>query len=402
MWNFIKDTLTSFFNDVELSIVHGWPWKKSFRQTGATQPLATDVARILVVQLADIGDLVMTSAFLREVRRQFPKAKVTLIVAPLTAPLARSCPDVDEIQVFDYRSLAGTDWLKKSLGCRAWWKAARRLANREKESRPDLAFSVRQDADSVQLASHIVMASSGARWKIGYELDPVLLGTRSSQLLDIVVPRAFEGHEVARQLHLLEEAGWDVSPTASLEYWSTRETESHVEELHQTLNFSPGQQYIGIHTGSGHSLKRWPLPFFAEIASWLEKEQNYHLLFFGDESDRADAAHVIDKAGLQRGTILAGKIPLSVTATYMRRLDGFIGNDSGPFHLAVAAGIPTVGIYGPADPVRYGPWKGRSKIVTRSLPCSPCSLCCTLDSNRCLTDLPVSLVQQAIREHFAL
>ena len=117
------------------------------------------------------------------------------VVAPHTILLAQSCPDVDEIEVFDYRGLAKPEWLKKHSGCRAWWKEARELWNRRNGYQPDLAFCVREDTDPVQVASHIVMATSRARWKVGDELSPHLGPLSSARLLDVAAPRKQQGHE---------------------------------------------------------------------------------------------------------------------------------------------------------------------------------------------------------------
>ena len=101
--------------------------------------------------------------------------------------------------------------------------------------------------------------------------------------------------------------------------------------------------------GAGHILKRWPLKFLPEIANWLEKKMNCGLITFFRtmKSTRKMPEIVIAKAELQQGINLTGKLPLNVTAAFMRYLHGFIGNDSGPLHLAIAAGIPVIGIYGP-------------------------------------------------------
>ena len=394
-----KSVPWSFFDKIH-DRVHGWPRHQSFRQEGARPPAPEKVENLLVVQLADIGDLMMTSVFLHELRHLFPKARITLVVAPHTALLARSCPDVDEVEIFDYRRLAGSKWLKKHSGCRAWWKEARRLWSDRNGRPPDLAFDVREDADPVQLASHIVMATSGARWKVGYELCPRLGPLRSAQLLDLTVHPKQQGHEVERQLHLLVEGGWSGIADSPLQYWATTETQTQAEEWRRSLDPSASRQFVGLHLGAGHALKQWPLKFFVEIARWLEKELSYSLLFFGDETDINDAAQVIADAGLQQAVNLAGKLPLNVAAAFMRHLHGFVGNDSGPLHLAAAAGIPVVGIYGPVDPGRYGPWKARGRSVTQALDCRPCSLRCSFTTNHCLQDLEPTLVRQAILEIF--
>lgn len=391
----VPSALDSILNSLRLGLIHGWPLTGTFTRKRARAPQAAEIASILVVQLGDIGDLVLTSVFLHELRLRFPQAHITLVAAAHTAPLARCCPDVNAVEIFDYRTLAQNDWLPRHSGCRSWWKGARQLAKTCFQKPPHLAFSVRQDADPIQLVSHIILATSRARWKIGYAHDSRPAQPLASRLLDVAVPREIQGHEVERHLHLLRVAGWPASPNASLQDWTTPQAEAETEEVLHSLNPSPGQRRIGIHVEAGHPLKRWPLEFFAEVARWLEKEKNCQLFFLGTESDRENVSRVLQMADLGQAVNLAGKLPLPVTASLMRHLHGFLGNDSGPFHLAVAANIPSIGIYGPADPARYGPWKGRSLALTKNTPCSPCPLHCSFSTNHCLQDLSPATVKEA-------
>jgi ADP-heptose:LPS heptosyltransferase len=401
MWNLAKRVFWRFFCEVRFfHLIHLWPYKMSRRRRGKGCARRGPVMEILVVQLADIGDLVMTSVFLRELRVRYPKARITLVTAPHTATLARSCPDVDAVEVFDYRGLAGEDWKKMHTGCGVWWKAAEQLWDGGKRVCFDLAVSVRQDPDPVQAASQIVLAASGARWTVGYELRWLLGRLRSTRLLDVAVPRRKEGHEVQRQLHLLAEMG-GVAEGGSLVHWMTPEAEAEAEAWFRRLEFQDGGRCFGMHLGTGHLLKRWPRKFFVEVARWLEEEMNCRVLLFGGAVDAAETEEVVRGAGLRPEANMAGKVELNVTAAMLRRLDGFIGNDSGPLHLAAAAGIPVIGLYGPTDPGRYGPWKARHRIVTLSPSCGPCSLRCRFETNRCLQDLSPGLVQKAVREILA-
>ena len=327
-----------------------------------------DHKTILVVQLADIGDLVITSVFLRELRVCYPDAKIVLAVAPFTASYARLCPHVDSVALFDPKKLAGLKWKQCLTGCDAWWSGA---ADFKKEyfpqHPPDLGFTVRTHRDSIQAASQILLTATHVGQRVGYPLKPLFGYLRSTYLLDHIYPPTLTGHEIERQLKLLEVARKNIRPAGTLELWTSSQTERHALEIWKGIGSNSSGPFIGVGIGAGRPEKCWPLAHYAELVRWLEST-GWTPLLIGSQADRLSAEKILSVSGSQRAINLTGQIPLETTAAFFKTLNFFVGNDSGPMHLAVAARVPTVGIFGPEDSSRWGPWPPGLRSIAVSAP----------------------------------
>jgi heptosyltransferase-2/heptosyltransferase-3 len=160
---------------------------------------------------------------------------------------------------------------------------------------------------------------------------------------------------------------------------------------------------VAIHPGSGAAVKRWRPAAWAELAGRLAAEQGAQVIFTGSagEAGLIDPALALLAAGpsLPAPPIsLAGQTSLGVLAAVYRRCALAIGPDSGPLHLAVAAGAPTVHLYGPVDRRTFGPWgdSRRHVVVTSDWGCMPCNRLdwpdAALGEHGCVRDIAVEQV----------
>jgi ADP-heptose:LPS heptosyltransferase len=130
---------------------------------------------------------------------------------------------------------------------------------------------------------------------------------------------------------------------------------------------------VVIHPGSGSPLKAWPLDRFAEVGTAVAARLGARLVVTGSPSEWPLARQLC--AALPDGsTNLAGRLDWCMLEALLRRATLVIGVDSGPLHLAVAARTPSVALFGPADPVQFGPWgpQAAHRVVVANLPCRPC------------------------------
>ena len=93
---------------------------------------------------------------------------------------------------------------------------------------------------------------------------------------------------------------------------------------------------------------------------------------------------------------LAGRTTIMQMAAVLRRCHLFIGNDSGPVHVAAAAGVPVVGFFGPGEYERFKPWGVRHEAIRIGLPCSPCSQDCAFDDPRCIRGISLDRAKEVI------
>lgn len=309
---------------------------------------------ILVAQLADIGDLVVTGPFLRSLRRAFPQSRIVLAVSPLTAPLARACPHVDEVAVFDVKNLAGADWIRKSNGCAIWWEEAAALRSTHFPTPPALAFSTRSEQDPIQAAAQILLASSRAGRRVAYSLKHQAGRLRSDLLLDVIPPLDPAQGETDRYLALLRAAGIPVDDPGTPETWSTPASLAEAARLAAPF-LATGKPLVAIALGAGTEEKKWSLDNLSTLAKWVEDRLGALPLLIGGPGDIATGEHVLRRGGLREAVNLAGKLPLDVTAAFLRHADLFVGSDSGPLHLAAAAGVPSVALFLSSKTARWTP-----------------------------------------------
>ena len=130
---------------------------------------------------------------------------------------------------------------------------------------------------------------------------------------------------------------------------------------------------VAIHPGAGAAVKLWPAERWAAVGDALVERHGARVVVTGSAAE-ADLAEAVAGAMKVRPLVLAGRTSLMQLAALFGRCALVLGSDSGPLHLAVAAGAPTVHLFGPVDAVAFGPWgpAGRHVVVRPEYPAAPC------------------------------
>lgn len=356
------------------------------------------IKSVLVLQLADIGDVVLGSAFLRELRYLLPHAWIGLMVQPHTYNLVEKCPYVNDVIAFNWRAVK--NWRAATLGHLLWWTQATSLARRHLwKHRIDLAISPRWNNDSCQAAALISMCVSGAPWRIGYVSGPVTGGSGAKmtvgRLLTHGSTRGFPRHEVERQLDILRWLGAKIVDT-NLELWTSPDDGSVAQQLLNAHGIRDGDVVIGFAPGAAWPKRRWPADRFIELGRWLQEGHQVYILVIGSEAERELCLQI--ERGLHRARTvnLVGKTTLRQMAAVARRCWLFVVNDSGPMHVLGAAGVPVVGLFGPGEFERFKPRGGEHEVASLALPCSPCCENCMFDHPYCMEGITVDQVKRII------
>lgn len=356
------------------------------------------VRRILVVQLADIGDVVLSSPFLRGLRQFYPDAWISLAVQPRMFNLIEKCPYIDHVIPFDWG--AGKKWDTYLRGAPHWWAKSSRLAQKEFWDQPlDMAISARWNEDPCQAASLILMYTSGAKDRIAYKAtsqEPMRYGWKDLNRLITRGPvREFPKHEVEHQLDILRFIGGDPEDDR-LEVWTAPEDEQYAQSILEKKAFGRTDVLIAFAPGAAWSFRRWPSDRFIQLGQWLQKIYEANILILAGKNEQ-ELALKIEKGLLSEKTInLAGKTSLREMASILKHCNLFIGNDSGPLHIATAAGTPAVGFYGPGEYHRFKPWGVNHDTLRIGLSCSPCSQNCKFHEPRCIEGISLSQTKKLL------
>lgn len=364
-----------------------------------------DLARMqsaLVVRLDEIGDVVLTTPLLRELRRNLPHAWITLVVKPGTLNLVEHCPYVDETLVFD----CNVDWQDPQPREQMLHRRAINLARRHLwRRRFDLALLPRSDIDHYHAS--FLAYFSGARWRVGYannELGPKAY-EELKHLFTHIVEVSRTDHEVQRNLKVLTFLKGEVESDA-LELWVDGHDQAFSEQVLRSHDTTPDQFLIAICPGAREAKKIWPLENFVKIAKWMRQEYNAQIMLVGGPTEAELGVEFQKQCGFKIIDMI-GKTTLRQTVSLLRYCDLFIGNDTGPMHLAAAVETPVIEICcHPSNgspthhgsPNRFGPWGVPKLIFQPGAPLSPCVDACTMGQAHCILGVEVERVKMTISQ----
>ena len=201
-------------------------------------------------------------------------------------------------------------------------------------------------------------------------------------------------HEATRNLDVLKRAGIP-TPTQTTIFSVTAEDKKWTSNFLAAHQIDKERPLIAIHPGSPIPLKRWIPERYAELADWLIARKRAQILFVGVEDEIPIITEI--QAGMRAQSVnIAGKTTLIQLASILHTCNVFIGNDSGPMHLAAAVGTQTIGLYGPGDPTRFGPAGVQCQTIRR-LDCPPClGTTCRFGKEGCMPKIQVKDVIQVL------
>jgi heptosyltransferase-2 len=328
---------------------------------------------ILVIRYRFIGDTILTVPFLRNLRRAYPDARIAVLVGPKSGEVLEGCPYIDELITYD------TTRFHKYDSGNGKTKSFYSYVAMLRKNKYDTVFLLKRSFSSAALAFLI-----GARRRIGYATEG------RSFLLTDPVPWRQDIHEVESLLSVLTAVDIDVDD-GHLEAFTSAQELAQVETIEPRLKANT--DLVLIHAAAAHPDKLYPLASWAHLIKRLRKELNLEPVFSGDLQDVELYQKLAALAGLENPINLAGKLTLRQSMALYSRMQLAVCVDSGPAHLASAAGVPTVALFGPTDPVRWRPYgPGHAAVFDQSLPCRPCHYNKTCQDRECLTLLSPDFV----------
>ncbi len=353
-------------------------------------PRNSSPKRILVVKLDHVGDVLLATPVFANLRQAYPNAELHALAGRWSRVVLENQPAVDE--VIEYNS---------PFFCRAGEQPTRlseavRLYRHLHRQKYELVVELRGDWRIVCFAF--------------LRVAPKQIGRASLQVANkLGFPRFSGTHETVRNLDVLRRAGIP-TPVQTPMFPITADDEKWAADFLAARGINaarqgPGegkssrstvQSLVAIHPGSPIALKRWRPERYAKLADWLVAQKRAKIIFVGIHAEMPIIAEI---QALMRGrsTNIAGETSLTQLASILHVCQLFIGNDSGPMHLAAAVGIPTIGLYGPGDPGRFGPVGAQCQTLRRKRDCPPClGTSCRFGGEGCMSEIQVEDVIQAI------
>ncbi len=344
--------------------------------------------RLLLIRPDHLGDLILWLPAIKALREAWPEAYLAALVGPWAEPVLKLAPWVDDVITFELPYFARRPKTDPTEPYRILLNLARRL----RAARFDVALNFRPDFWWGALLS----AAAGIPGRVGFNIR------RVAPFLTRAIAFRPDEHQVVVNLRLVDEGlGLGLrrpfSPGVYPLVWPEHPSSAAAAE-DWLADHAPGRPRVALQVEAGAAVKRWRPGAWARLAEVLRQGFGADLIVPAGPG-REEALRPL--AAAVGGRLAA--LPLGVLAEVLRRCDLVVGLDSGPLHLAVAVGTPTVGLYGPVSPARFGPWGPAEKhrVVLSDYPCAPCNRLDfgpeELPAHLCLRLLPVEAVLSAVR-----
>jgi lipopolysaccharide heptosyltransferase I len=332
---------------------------------------------ILIVRLGALGDIVHALPAAAALRLALPDSRIDWLVDARHRPLLDLVTGLDRVVTLEGRSVA------------AWVDVVRRLRQ--------VAYDAALDMQGL-LKSAVLARASGARRVAGFSIwhlreksaRPFYSDTSSS---DEEAGGAADRHVIHKNLRLLRVLGVVTEQVTFPLPADALPASSEVRAV------ADGPPFALINPGAAWPNKRWPAGRFGEVAAFLREVRGLQSVVLWGPGEEALARAVVEaSAGAAR---VAPPTSIAELLALSRRAVLCVSGDTGPLHLAAAAGTPIVSIFGPTDPDRNGPWSADDVVVARYGVCRCHYERRCHESRWCLDEVSVAEVTAAIQQRLA-
>jgi len=306
-----------------------------FRHRERQPPAPSRVRRLLVLRTDRLGDMALTTPALVDLRAHFRKAEITVLAPPAPLELLRNHPGVDHRVAL--------------IGARLPEGMAGRF---------DLVIDFTPDED---LRGALLARATRAPLRAGFRA-----GGRQALFSLRGRPAEARRHIVDLNRDLLDSLGVP-SKAARPELRVSAEERGLAQTRLAALGAAAPR--VAIHPGGHYPSQRWSPEAFAGLIGHLTERVGAACVVIAGPDEQGLAARV---AAATPDALLTGEVAVRELMGYLAVCDLFVGNNSGPLHVAAALGVPTVSVMGPTDPLRFAPRGPADRVVRRELPCSPC------------------------------
>ncbi len=297
--------------------------------------------RILIIRLGSLGDIIHAVPAAAAIRRALPQASIHWLVDERHRDVLELVPVVNRRIAVNTSSVGSLSSVVRQLRATGY----------------DAALDLQG-----LLKSAVLARLSGASRVIGFPKD--LLREPAARLFYSETAGDVAPHVIDKNLSMLKAIGVRVP---DVEFPLDDRSRHVVVEARSRLGLTEGQRFALINPGAAWPNKRWPPVYFAEVSRELAKRHDLRSLVLWGPGEEQIAGTVVaasdNTAAVSPPTTIADIVSLTKAAALM------ISGDTGPMHIAGASGTPLVGIFGPTDPQRNGPWSEDDVVVSRYRAC---------------------------------
>lgn len=321
---------------------------------------------ILIIHTAFIGDIVLSTALVAKLKKNYPNSKIYFLTTPQGKVILQNNINIEEVIVYDKKD--------KDRGFIAFIKLIKNL----KSKKIDMSLTPHR-----YLRSTLLSFFSGAKYRVGYDVASL------SFVYNKKIKYDKEKHEVEKLLSFVD----DKTTRYELEMYPSVENIKKIDGY----NLSD-KKIVLIAPGSKWFTKKWPKEYFQDLIERLNKYENINIVITGGEEEKE-----IELKLNQKNLDLRGKISLMDLAELCKRSDVVVTNDSAPVHIASCFPKPKIlAIFGPTiEKFGFFPWSKNSKVFeVKNLYCRPCGIhggkSCPEKHFRCMKEILPEMIEKEI------
>ena len=337
-------------------------------------PELNNFKKILIIQTAFLGDVILITPLIRATKRIFADASIDVMIIPNYENVLQNNPNIHNIILFNKRINKFTSFIKTLIKLRI--------------NKYDLVLSPHSS-----MTTALLVTLAGIKYRVGFSR------WLSQYFFNIKVEHKSGILKIEKNLKLLSPFSTEVFPIQTELFPSIESIQKYNHQL-QSLKLNC-RKLIAIAPGSVWKTKRWPKEYFKEIIQMLS-ERNYGIILIGS-SDEIELCKELQPK--ENYLDYSGKLSVLDSAAVIKQCDLMVTNDSGAMHIANAVETDVIAIFGPTvEEIGYFPFRENDFVFQNNLECRPCSShgtnVCKLGHHNCMRLTLPEMVLKKIIERF--
>ena len=325
------------------------------------------VKKILCIKPRGIGDVVLSTIVIDNLKEHFPSATIDYLTEPFVKPALESNPNINKVI-----TMGKTEFPLK-------------VALRVRKEKYNLILDLWSNPRSAQIAF-----LSGVKYRVGF-------GYRGRKYAYNIKATSGRGREHAAEhnLELLKALNVPII-SKDIQYFVAEKDNSFAKDFIEN-NFQKNKKIVGIIPAGGWESKRCDAVKWVEICKAIADKYRSRFLILWGPGDEKDSEFI--KSELPDLAVLAPQTTLQQMSALIKNCDFVLANDSGPMHISAALGVPTLGIFGPTSPKAHRPYSPNSDYVHKEdLFCIICNKLVCPYKHECMLELSIDMVMEKIKK----
>ncbi len=323
--------------------------------------------KILVINLAAIGDVVLSSVIARELKKKFPEARIHYLVQPICAPAIELSPFVDKVFTHDKKGGIG-EYLK-------------------------LIFELRKNSYDMSVSANFALRGAliafltHAKKRLGYDhkKNGIFFTHKSEGSRKKIQKEGLNQLEILKSIGIFSE---DPLPLLQVR-------NEDKEKVKKIIGENKKRKRLVLCPVCSVEPKSLPVKKSIEIIKALLSD--VEVFAAGSKEEKYYLEELSSKTGIR---IFPGTLTLGELAALFCLSDAALTIDSGPFHIAQAVGVPVTGLFGPTDHRVWGAHGEKTEIIRSDIECSPCSFNRQCEDNLCMNSFDAEKIRLAVMNSF--